>query len=270
MEVQGVEANDLMAQTFRRSTAQPLRGCTDADGSDDGRRPHRRTEPARRRDRRGRRSYIVRREHAAAGLFQIFTKLNDIKPAMIADATKNARASAQQFAAIPGSSAWVHPPGLARAVPDSSCAMRRLGRAKKSRFEDRPRRLDTGLFTDALSAASAIHFRDPWEGIVLGRFSACILIPVAAMALFAADEKVSFNRDIRPIMAETCFRCHGPDKSSRMAGMRLDLRDEALKPKRTGVAPIVPGDPDEERDHSAHLRQNRRARHAARRSRTRN
>jgi hypothetical protein len=68
---------------------------------------------------------------------------------------------------------------------------------------------------------------------------------LAATALCAApaSTQVRFNRDIRPIMAETCFRCHGPDKSSRMAGMRLDLRDEALKPNRNGVAPIVPGDP---------------------------
>src|SRR5437763_12538886 len=58
------------------------------------------------------------------------------------------------------------------------------------------------------------------------------------------SEPVSFNRDIRPIMSDTCFRCHGPDKSSRMAGMRLDIRDEALKPTQTGVIPIVPGDPD--------------------------
>jgi hypothetical protein len=55
---------------------------------------------------------------------------------------------------------------------------------------------------------------------------------------------VSFNRDIRPIMSRTCFRCHGPDVSSRMAGMRLDLHDEALKPKARGT-PIVPGDPDQ-------------------------
>ena len=55
--------------------------------------------------------------------------------------------------------------------------------------------------------------------------------------------QVRFNRDIRPIMAETCFRCHGPDKNSRMAGMRLDLRDEALKATKSGVTPIVPGDP---------------------------
>jgi hypothetical protein len=54
---------------------------------------------------------------------------------------------------------------------------------------------------------------------------------------------ISFNRDIRPIMADTCFRCHGPDKSSRMANLRLDLREEAIKPTRRGDVPIVPGDP---------------------------
>lgn len=65
--------------------------------------------------------------------------------------------------------------------------------------------------------------------------------------LFAAclvRAEVSFNRDIRPIMADTCFRCHGPDKSSRMMGLRLDIREEATKKTRSGVTPIVPGDPD--------------------------
>src|SRR5690349_12813661 len=70
---------------------------------------------------------------------------------------------------------------------------------------------------------------------------------VPALALFSGASSfaaVSFNRDIRPIMADTCFRCHGPDKNSRMAGMRLDIRDEALKPTKSGVTPIVPGDPE--------------------------
>src|SRR5437016_9803166 len=64
-----------------------------------------------------------------------------------------------------------------------------------------------------------------------------------ALAL-ASHAQVRFNRDIRLIMAETCFRCHGPDKNARMAGMRLDIREEALKPTKTGVTPIVPGDPE--------------------------
>src|SRR5690349_11681299 len=60
----------------------------------------------------------------------------------------------------------------------------------------------------------------------------------------AAHAEVRFNRDIRPIMAETCFRCHGPDKNSRMAGMRLDIREQALQPTASGAIPIVPGDPE--------------------------
>jgi hypothetical protein len=53
-----------------------------------------------------------------------------------------------------------------------------------------------------------------------------------------------FNRDIRPIMADTCFRCHGPDKSARMVGLRLDIREEATKTTKSGVTPIVPGQPE--------------------------
>jgi len=72
--------------------------------------------------------------------------------------------------------------------------------------------------------------------------------PWALLATLAtaapSTAEVSFNRHIRPIMSDTCFRCHGPDKSARMAAMRLDLRDEAIKPTPTGVTPIVPGSPE--------------------------
>jgi len=71
-----------------------------------------------------------------------------------------------------------------------------------------------------------------------------MVLPIACAALAFGAEPVQFNRDIRPIMSDTCFRCHGPDKSARMAGMRLDRREEALKPASSGAVPIVPGEPD--------------------------
>ena len=55
---------------------------------------------------------------------------------------------------------------------------------------------------------------------------------------------VRFGRDIRPLLSERCFLCHGPDASSREAELRLDLRDEAVK-ERDGVRAIVPGKPEE-------------------------
>ncbi len=79
----------------------------------------------------------------------------------------------------------------------------------------------------------------------LARAGIALVALVVLGTLEGADpDKVGFNRDIRPIMSDTCFRCHGPDKSSRMAGMRLDIREEALKPTRSGRIPIVPGDPE--------------------------
>jgi hypothetical protein len=45
-----------------------------------------------------------------------------------------------------------------------------------------------------------------------------------------------FNRDVRPILADTCFQCHGPDKAKRKAGLRLDTEEGAAKV-------LAPGDP---------------------------
>jgi hypothetical protein len=69
------------------------------------------------------------------------------------------------------------------------------------------------------------------------------LLGISLAAALSQAATISFNRDIRPIMSDTCFRCHGPDKSSRIAGFRLDVREEALQPLKDGAIPIVPGDP---------------------------
>jgi hypothetical protein len=56
--------------------------------------------------------------------------------------------------------------------------------------------------------------------------------------------KVDFNHQIRPILTENCFKCHGPDDGARKANLRYDVRAEALKPAKSGHVPIVPGAPD--------------------------
>ena len=68
-------------------------------------------------------------------------------------------------------------------------------------------------------------------------------LTITAQPQTAQPAPVNFDREIRPILSNNCFRCHGPDISSRIGGFRLDLREEALKPQAQGT-PIVPGDPD--------------------------
>ncbi len=73
-------------------------------------------------------------------------------------------------------------------------------------------------------------------------FSVSMLVAILSTTRsFAAAEKIDFNRDIRPLLSDNCFTCHGPDENKRKAKLRLDIRDEALKPGKSGVKAFVPG-----------------------------
>ncbi|MCA8967205.1 MAG: hypothetical protein KDC48_20160, partial [Planctomycetes bacterium] len=65
-----------------------------------------------------------------------------------------------------------------------------------------------------------------------------LLLPLPAQQ----PDDVRYGRDIRPLLSDRCFRCHGPDAGTRKADLRLDERDAALAARDEGAA-IVPGDP---------------------------
>jgi hypothetical protein len=77
-------------------------------------------------------------------------------------------------------------------------------------------------------------------------FIFCVLCASAANVLAAPiPEKIDFNRDVRPILSENCFFCHGPDKNKRKADLRLDTKEglfTAIEKKRF---PAVPGHPEQ-------------------------
>jgi mono/diheme cytochrome c family protein len=70
--------------------------------------------------------------------------------------------------------------------------------------------------------------------------AALFVVPFADVNVRAADNAPTYNRDIRPILFDNCFACHGPDSASRKADLRIDVREAAIE-----SAVLEPGKPDE-------------------------
>ena len=75
-------------------------------------------------------------------------------------------------------------------------------------------------------------------------------LPLSALGLLTAvpvwgGDAIDFNRDVRPVLSDKCYSCHGPDAKSLKGDLRLDLRDQATAPAKSGAIAIIPGKAEE-------------------------
>ncbi len=92
----------------------------------------------------------------------------------------------------------------------------------------------------------------PYPVLCMIRVTACLLLLFCPIVSSGDPGNLDFNRDVRPILSENCFHCHGPDTATRQADLRLDLADSAMTVVDTDdpesselIRRVLSSDPDE-------------------------
>src|ERR1043166_3408234 len=123
-------------------------------------------------------------------------------------------------------------------MPKEHSGRKQKRRTKKTPLKRRQNRMISSMMSEGHAA----------EGVTAKDFSPStftiikillLLLALSTMRASADTPKVQFNRDIRPILSENCFACHGPDRNKRQSNLRLDLRQDAMA---RGV--LAPGHPE--------------------------
>ena len=79
------------------------------------------------------------------------------------------------------------------------------------------------------------------RALVACGLSTCCLILAGTSAVRGDGPRVDFNRDIRPLLSDKCYKCHGPDEAERKAKLRLDTQEGALAALESGAHAVVAG-----------------------------
>src|SRR6267378_2480747 len=110
--------------------------------------------------------------------------------------------------------------------------------------------MPVGHHTEMLLAVIAnppkigLHFSVMGHFRKFGLAASIIFVVTQIYCAELAPGAIQFNRDVRPILSENCFPCHGADSAARKASLRLDRFEEAIAPRKDSQPAIVPGKPD--------------------------